>query len=326
MTELDSQYAKLGFWTDWDRGSILGHTLTVNARTGNVIIVLLTILSALSTIQLWELVTFLHYQYRADKNPSDGFFWQQQVLMRSLPTPASMFNGMIRIWWTWREKTDRPLIRTLIPLFLSLGFIIATLAASISTSWIVSTSDLVVLVSSPSCSYINFTAFNDMNDSDSLQIARRIATMVEPYSLNCYENEGFLPMLCRTTFTRPNISFSTSQDPCPWVASMCPEVPKPAITMDSGLLDASADLGFNIPRKEGVKFRRRTTCNILPLEGHYINRKMSYWGNRVSSAISDDEGIGYRYGNWGIEGVDHPEDTFISSSKAHNSVRAYDTR
>jgi len=51
MSELDSTYVKRGIWTNWDRGSIMGKTITVDTRTGSVVIALLALLSTIGTFR-----------------------------------------------------------------------------------------------------------------------------------------------------------------------------------------------------------------------------------------------------------------------------------
>jgi len=51
---------------------------------------------------------------------------------------------------------------------------------------------------------------------------------------------------------------------CPFDLSMCAS---PAIAFDSGLLDLNSVFGMNLPPKDRVRYRRRTTCTILALEG-----------------------------------------------------------
>ena len=47
MAELDPRYVKLGLWTDWEQGAIMGKTITTTTRTGNAVIALLAIVSTL---------------------------------------------------------------------------------------------------------------------------------------------------------------------------------------------------------------------------------------------------------------------------------------
>lgn len=49
--------------------------------------------------------------------------------------------------------------------------------------------------------------------------------------------------------------------------------PSAAVAVDSGLVDVNTALGLNLGTKDRVKFRRRSTCGVLPLEGHTTVKK-----------------------------------------------------
>ena len=84
MTELDDAYVKRGLWTDWSRGPVLGRTITTDSTTGAIIVSMLAIMSSLAATHLWHIVAFSVHQYRAKGKPSNGLFWQQQVLWRTM--------------------------------------------------------------------------------------------------------------------------------------------------------------------------------------------------------------------------------------------------
>jgi len=50
---------------------------------------------------------------------------------------------------------------------------------------------------------------------------------------------------------------------------MCKNESKPAISGDRGLLDLSFIFGVNFRQRDAVKFRKKTTYTVLPMEGHY---------------------------------------------------------
>ena len=83
--------------------------------------------------------------------------------------------------------------------------------------------------------------------------------------------------------------------------------------------------GINTHEKDNVKYRKKTTCNILPQEGRTIVRNMTYWGDGMLGTrvpLPQEEGIGYRYGN--LSGnVSHPEDTDVHSLATGNVTDTY---
>ena len=68
---------------------------------------------------------------------------------------------------------------------------------------------------------------------------------------------------------KPRLPISYYAAPCPFDQSMCLEGELPALSVDTGLIDLNADLGLNLQRADSVKFRKKTTCAVVPLEGHY---------------------------------------------------------
>lgn len=326
MSEVDDRFVKRGIWTNWSKGATMGRTLTVDARTGNIIIALLTILASMATAQLWNLLAFLYHQSRAKGVLSDGLFWQQQALLRTLPTPTAMMADTTKLWWTWRKKAIHPLLRSSIPLLFALCFSIAALAAGIFTSYVVTSTNLEVLVDSPACSFVNQTElYEDMNSYWLSTV--NLKPVVQSYARDCYTNSTFLPVSCRDTFTQPNISFTANAAPCPWESSMCLEGNSPAISMDSGLLDMT-QFGLNINQADNVKFRRKSTCNVLPLDGHSFVKNITYWEGRMSErkALPQEEGIAFRYGSLlNVAPEFYPEDSFVHSLSAGNLSRGFTT-
>ncbi|KAF2261148.1 hypothetical protein CC78DRAFT_570714 [Lojkania enalia] len=306
MSEPDDKFVKRGFWINWEQGPVMGRTITVDSRTGNVIIALLTILASVASAQLWNLVTFFYHQHRAKGTPADGLFWQQQVLLRTLPTPTSLMADTVKLWWAWRTKADRPLWRSTLPFFTAVLFAIAALAAGISTSYVVDTSNIEILVDSPYCRQINLTTFFLGARSGINPNWEKLNKMVETYTLNCYGNTSDIPAVCKNTFTKPRITFKKEPAPCPWNSTMCLRGDTPAIAMDSGLLDMNKWFGINLQKKDGVRYRKRTTCNPLPLDGHYDIMPMSDLEKiMVDPPRLGEEALGVRLGR-----MDFPEDEF----------------
>ncbi|KAF2180390.1 hypothetical protein K469DRAFT_714764 [Zopfia rhizophila CBS 207.26] len=261
--ELDARLVKRGLWTNLSEGPILGRTITTDTRTGTLIVALLAVLSSLGTAHLWHLITFLYHQIRAHGLPSDGLFRQQQAILRTLPTPSSLMAESLKLWWFWRNKTDRALTRSAFQFATGLAFALATLAASIFSSYVVDSSNIQVLVRGPDCGAVNTSIGEQGVPFRTYQGA--INAFAESFAQDCYQNKTVLPARCNA-FVRPNIPFTKERVPCPFSGGMC--IGDEAIAMDSGLLDLNHHFGLNLQNQDGVKFRKRTTCSVLPLEGH----------------------------------------------------------
>ena len=107
MSEAQNQFVKKGFWINWSQGSVMGCTLTVESATGNIVVALLALCTSIGMAQLFNLIAFLFHQFRARGKSSDGLFWQQQALLRTLPTPTALLADYVKLWWSWRGATER---------------------------------------------------------------------------------------------------------------------------------------------------------------------------------------------------------------------------
>jgi hypothetical protein len=91
------------------------------------------------------------------------------------------------------------------------------------------------------------------------------------YSQDCYQNFTILPARCRA-YVQPRINYTIERVPCPFDKSFCTDVASglektTAVAVDSGLVDLNRGFGLNLPFKDRVSYRRKTTCAILRLAG-----------------------------------------------------------
>ncbi|KAF2189270.1 hypothetical protein K469DRAFT_659388 [Zopfia rhizophila CBS 207.26] len=145
MSELDSKFVKRGLWVNWSHGPIMGQTITTDVRTGTIVVSFLAVLASIATVHLWHLITFFYHQRRARGHPSDGLFWQQQAILRTLPSPSSLMADSVKLWWCWRHRSNNTLARCFLLPFLALVFSLATLVATIFSSYVVDSSNIDVL-------------------------------------------------------------------------------------------------------------------------------------------------------------------------------------
>lgn len=108
MSELGDEHVHRGFWINLSQGSVLGGTLTVDSRTGNIVVAILSICATIATAKFWQLLAFLIHQWRAKGNPSDGLYWQQQALLRTLPSSTALIADAMKLGWSWRQRAERP--------------------------------------------------------------------------------------------------------------------------------------------------------------------------------------------------------------------------
>jgi hypothetical protein len=296
----------------------MGQTLTVEARTGTIIVALLTILASIGTAQLWNLFTFLYHQCCANGQDADGLFWQHQALLRTMPAPTALIAETLKLLWAWRAKVPRVFLRCSVPVLIALCFAIASIAAGISTAFAIDSSNIEVLVDSPYCGRYNYSKIF-ANRSTSTLLAS-IKSSVDLYAMNCYQDKASLPTPCQNTFMRPNISFSAVASPCPWNTTMCQGGDLPAILMDSGLVDLRVHFGLNVSPKDTVKLQKKTTCNVLPMKDRIIVRDASWWTARGFN----DSKTTIEYGTYrNTEAILRPEATFIQATALTEYQQSY---
>ena len=323
MSEINPIFVKRGFWVNQAQGSEMGQTITTSSRAGNVIIALLTILSTLGTSHLWHLVTFCYHQVQASGRDSDGLQRQQQVILRTLPTPTGLMASAITLWWAWRRKTHRALARSAPYALLSLMFMIGTLAASITSSYAVSTSNLEVLVSSSACGRVNSTKLDSMVLPGPVSYGQRVNDEAYAYAQKCYQNTSAVSAQCNI-FSRPRVPIRQDTVPCPFSPSMC-EVD--AISFDSELLDVNQNLGINLPATDAVKMRKRTTCAILPIENHWeIINTTSVKDVFSRPVLPDEKSFIVSYGTYLSSAPEFGKITFDLSLAQENLTGAFSAR
>jgi hypothetical protein len=304
MPEVDSHFVKQGLWTNLDQGEIMGKTITTETRTGIIIIAILAVISTVGkdetavqstlshsdtdflsgTSHLWNMMVFLHYQIRATGCLADGLFHQQQAILRTLPPPSALMADSVKLWWVWRKRNKRAMVRSLFQFSLAFLCSIGILAVSIFSSYVVTTTDLEVLVNSPSCGFVNDTLSTDAERSWVSAITSNSA----PYAKECYQNRTVNSAVCKE-YVRPSIPFETQHAACPFSTEFCQTVngnASEAVAFDSGVINLNHGFGLNLAKHDEVGYRRRTTCAVLPLAGHATHTNASdipdaIWGRKT---------------------------------------------
>lgn len=255
MSELQSQFVRRGFWVNEARGSVMGQVITTDARTGTIIVALLALLTSLGMSHLWNLLTFAWHQSRANGRERDALFRQQQVLLRTLPSPSALVADSMKLGFAWRRTMKKSWQRSSVPALIALLYTFTTMATSVLSSYVAVSSDVEVLVNSPHCAMLNATLSQE-NYIQTLEPA------VNAYASDCYQN-GSLPNICNI-FSRPSVAFSTKTTSCPFKDNICSGM---AVEMDSGFLDVAESFGLNIAKGDNVQYRKRSVCSMLSLEG-----------------------------------------------------------
>lgn len=171
----------------------------------------------------------------------------------------------LRLWWVWRErgKSGSAIHRRSLFLFLlALTFTAITLAAGVFSSYVVSSSDLEVLVGSPFCGIIPAWESDFSDSSDTYPMA--VIEASDTYASRCYQNASTHSAVCKV-FIHPALPYNITRVPCPFASPLCLEQDPHAVELDTGLIDVTSTFGLNIPRQDRVRYQKKTTCSVLPL-------------------------------------------------------------
>lgn len=260
MTELSSKFVKLGFWVNLSQGPVLGQTITTNTQTGTIIIAVLAISTTLGMNHLWHIVTFLWHQARANGCHQNGLIRQQQALFRTLPPPSSAMADFLKLFFAWKKelRITHALRQSLPPTLAALTFTLGSITASIFASFAVVGSNVEVLVSSPLCGLIQSASGYYTGTYPA-----SVALLSDKYARDCYKIGDSTPTGCNI-FHRAFVPFTVENASCPFPSERCSS---PAVTLDTHLLDLDSHFGMNLPAKDKVRFRVRSTCAVLKLEG-----------------------------------------------------------
>jgi len=232
----------------------MGQTITTDTKTASIIVAVLAVLTTLGMGHLWNLITFVFHQIRADGRPSEGVFRQQQALLRTLPTPSSFVTDSLKLVFKWKGIASKKVLGySMMQISVALFFAIGSLAASIFSSYAVSGSNLVVLVKSPFCGLMTGVTYSGYN-SQVMDISNR-------YARECYRDGKIVPARCNI-FMNPKLDFTMEDAECPFPG----QCKGRGVALDSGMIDVIEAFGLNSPKENGVKYRTRKTCGVLSME------------------------------------------------------------
>lgn len=204
------------------------------------------------------------HQLRANGKSTDALFRQQQTLLRTLPAPSAVMTDVIKLWWAWRSKARRPFLRSLVLLLVALLFVAFSGAASVFSSLVVDTKNLIVLVNSPGCGWASTQRIFAGEYIDPVKAAS------VPYASQCYNAttvNGALPAVCNVLIQR-ELPFETRKVPCPLGKDVCQDAP--GIEFDTGLINVGPAFGLDLSASDRVQFRKKTTCGILAFKRPYV--------------------------------------------------------
>lgn len=199
----------------------------------------------------------------------------------------------VKLWWAWRKKAERPLLRSLVLLLAALLFVAISGAASVFSSLVVDSRNIVVLVDSPDCGWASTQRIF------AGEYAYPVKAASVPYASQCYNAttaNGTLPAGCNVLIQR-ELPFTTRKVPCPLGKDVCQDTP--GIEFDTGLIDVGPAFGLNMPSSDGVRYRKKTACGILAFKRPFVQGvfdSLTIYGHSKKNATTTPRSLKFQYG------------------------------
>jgi len=253
----------VGFWTNQVKGPVIGSTLTLSSRNGNILIAILALFVSLSGGQSWSILSFLVHQICATKAARDGLWHQQQAVLRNHRSDVSSIWQLMKISWAWRQESVRSIRRSLGLIFLGLFHLGLFFATGALIPYIVSVDNQVLLGRSSYCG--PFPDYQGVINQSTVgsniafnAYTKNSIALSSDYVSNCLTQNQTLPEC--NTFKRQRFNWTSTRAPCPFGEEMCLGPANGALQLDTGLLDSRDDFGINGDKNERISYRRVSTC------------------------------------------------------------------
>ncbi|KAF2757081.1 hypothetical protein EJ05DRAFT_511825 [Pseudovirgaria hyperparasitica] len=312
-----------GTWTNWDRGRVLGSTITISTQQGLFLTAFLAIWITWTGAHLWGILCFWMMQHQSTPEPRDGLHHQRQALLRNSGAPGDAFWSLSKVAWAWRRRPESKAIKRSMPAIAVALLHMAAFAVAGIFSSRVTQAGAEVLVAPGTCGWLSTDVGFTYNRYAALRSTARESLT---YARSCYssgessddsnddgeERDRTCRQYSRVQLGNRTIDFDAK---CPFDASMCGG--EPSMSLDTGYVSSSSDFGINTPNDEEMWLRKVVTWSPLNLTGHV--------GDPVPASDSDpNETISsYYLGDSIVDGVRYNFTFQLSNAYRPENVRQY---
>jgi hypothetical protein len=196
----------------------------------------------------------------------DGYYHQQQAVLRNNTSGLSTLRQLLRITWAWRGRAKRPFRRSAhLMLWALFHFVLFGLAGVFSSSFV--TAGKVALSRSPYCGVFSPSYLQSLGNAGSIVNQRNLdlqaksqddTQLSQEYVQTCYNATN--PSSSCSSYPKRQLSWSTTRNvACPFDSAVC-HPSASAVSFDTGYIDSSDDLGLNAQARDRISYRRLTTC------------------------------------------------------------------
>jgi len=261
-----------GVWTNWNKGSIFGSTLTLKPDDAALLSPAITIIITLTGPPLWLLFRFTLHQLQATDDKRNYLYFQVQVALRNTNTGLGFLWRLICIILAWRHKSGSRAFRQVTPAALLVSTYVAILFGT--ALWVprLLNAGEEVLSRSPWCGwydqdYLDAIYSQDIQSDDVVRMAMEYENNIQSIYASILQHVD----ICATSVDGCNtlpvkeltFTHSDSIGDCPFDYSVCHPNMESSIRFDTGILSSNKALGFNAPKQDRVSFRLTAQCAPL---------------------------------------------------------------
>lgn len=251
-------------------------TLTFSVNHGNLLIAFLALFVAWSGNFLWDAICFVLHRWHTAPHRNDSFCLKNQTILRSGLSSSSALPKFIKIFWSLKPRKRRKLLLSATLIVPAVVHILSISTASILSSRLANPSNEVLLVSPRPCGWVTEQGYQhlvrlgpqDLPAADALFVSANwyFQRSLE-YAKSCYSSPlGATSTLC-DSFVEHRLHSSVDRSaPCPFKTGTCRA---PAISFDTGMIEANRHLGVNVRHEDSLSLRKITTCAPIHGEGVY---------------------------------------------------------
>ncbi|KAI1357338.1 hypothetical protein F5Y08DRAFT_352669 [Xylaria arbuscula] len=271
MDANDQYPVRVGVWTNWSRGQIMGSTLTLGRRDADLLIAFIGFLIAFFATRAWRILCFTFHRYYSTSLPQDAIYHQRQAILRNSSSPEDGINMLLRLLWESRQSKGplRPLSTAAVATCCLAAFTVAGgFSSRISTA--VGTE---VLIKSNNCGYSRLASIFDDPERHFAglpYLAGQINNAAN-YALQCYSSNNSAGLDCNRYIRNHIAGTRDLKAACPFSTGICRNASL-NIRLDSGYIDSHEDLGVNSPVDKRILWRNVLQCGPLVTGGFTSER------------------------------------------------------
>lgn len=129
-----ASYIYHGPWINWEAGLVRGATITLGERNGGLLTAFIATFVTIVGAELWKIICYVLHQARSRDRPADGLYHQQQVILRTSPTPGGASWLFVQQLFCWNGKARWAFLRTLPLAILGMAYIVLVGLAAVFSS------------------------------------------------------------------------------------------------------------------------------------------------------------------------------------------------